>query len=132
MNILNLTKLAADLDMLHHAKAPANFIFDMRTILSTGKEHPEYEKEHPCATVGCMAGWILFKYFNQPPDAHGPTDCASEWLGLTLREAGDLFFDSTAMQCSAAECAVVVRHLIETGHVDWDILPQSWDDEERE
>lgn len=74
------------------------------------------DPEHPCGTVGCIAGWtcILFRqeaeqiieglYPNQPSFRFAYSDVAAEVLGLDRDTAHDLFFcfrDSTDREFAA-------------------------------
>ena len=80
-------------------------------------------KKDWCNTSGCIAGYVCTLKL---PDFHmmGDHECdAARWLGLSEREATDLFYAHWAeipIDEVTAEMAVVcLRNFAETGKVDW-------------
>ena len=80
-----------------------------------------------CKTSACIAGYVSALKCNKK-DFHWADNhkvIATEWLGLDPNEAGDLFYGTgrpypMSLEDITAETAVVcLRHLAETGVVDW-------------
>jgi hypothetical protein len=112
MNIQHLEMLAKDLEAME--KAPfEDFTFDMQHVL----------EKHKCGTVGCIAGWVLFRYLDAEPE-HMSTYQAATWLGLADDQRRALFFEGMNLDPTPGQCAKVVRHLIATGEINWGILPR--------
>jgi hypothetical protein len=87
---------------------------------------------HGCGTVGCIAGWTAMMFDadgNRLPQrsagecgplADAPTD-AAQAMGLSPAAAAELFLASGVDLRSVTNCeaVAVLRHLAETGMVDW-------------
>ena len=86
-----------------------------------------------CETAGCLAGWATLLY-GTPNDSMHPNGFAERHLELNENEAHDLFTpeehdeddsdDNNAnrviyAQINAGMAAKVLRHLANTGDVDW-------------
>lgn len=131
MNIERLTQLANDLEAHHNPK----FKFDIGIV-----SRQKYCHEG-CGTVGCIAGFIMWKYL----DAKYPAESeyasmhpvlpngeiaqdwhAGTWLDLPAPVWDALFYNFNSapddLQITEKDSAKVIRHLIETGIVDWSIL----------
>lgn len=102
--------------------------FNMVDYLATSEQLKSWEAEdhsgHNCGTTGCIAGWAVaveegglpekragYKFFEQ----------AADFLGLSDRTSNHLFLDYPSSSLVKPKHAVsVLRHLAETGEVDWD------------
>jgi len=83
--------------------------------------------EWHCGTVGCIAGWTQHLFGTGTPNYDSGIE-AAKLLGLHDRAATDLFIPGKAIFCTLDEvkprqAAAVLRHLAETGKVDWSITP---------
>jgi hypothetical protein len=85
---------------------------------------------HDCGTVACIAGWALaVKKGSQPRNAKKAEGealiTAEEYLGLNQYEAHALFFppERHERDITPSEAVAVLRHLAETGEVDWSVAP---------
>ena len=91
--------------------------------------------QHPCGTPACIAGCAC----HIAPDAdHSSMALAAEYLGLTAEQKTELFmphFDPEGLFYAAEpgeigyvtreHAAAVLRHLAETGTVDWNVAGPS-------
>lgn len=83
---------------------------------------------HSCGTVACIAGWTKRIRTQIPVGINedfywGPE---AKWLGLDVDEGEELFFgdDWTCAHLNdvtPSEAVAVLRHLAETGEVDWSV-----------
>lgn len=85
---------------------------------------------HGCGTVGCIAGHAVahFELDGDPsplPDLVGVSRRAAEILGLDFTTREDLFcpegYSEAPEMYPPAKAVAVLRHLAETGEVDWAI-----------
>jgi hypothetical protein len=109
MNINNLTLLA------NHLRKPETAAhFDLE-YYHTPSEQPL----NSCGTVGCIAGHAVFVARTSTYDYFGE---AERWLGLTYRQALDLFTptDINYADVTASKAADVIDHLIATGEVSYE------------
>lgn len=84
---------------------------------------------HSCGTVACIAGWTLAlqghitESMSDSDEVGLGVSEAAEFLGLEGRKAFELFFAYTFPgsrgKITAAHAVRVLRHLAETGAVDW-------------
>lgn len=98
--------------------------FNMDVFYDT-VEYNEDFSGHGCGTVACVAGWCVamehgLKEFNTSTDKHMADDKARDMLGLTDTQADDLFYELDQGKTDK-DAAKVLRHLAETGKVDWSI-----------
>ena len=79
-----------------------------------------------CGTVGCIAGWAVDLFHDDPENVDNldVEDEAKRLLGLSDREAYDLFlagdWDLRLGRVTPGVAAGVIRDFVETGDVDWD------------
>lgn len=90
------------------------------------------DKPNWCGTTCCMAGWCsqqvqtIEEYWSDL--YRSASDVATEWLGLTDADAYRLFRAISSngqlplRNITAAQAAIVVRNLLETGEVNWDLV----------
>ena len=79
---------------------------------------------HGCKTTACIAGWTLslLKPKWEDLNAHDIEQGARSILGLDQEQAEDLFYLPDYMSrnsVTAKQAARTLRHLAETGEVDW-------------
>jgi hypothetical protein len=91
--------------------------------------HLEDHTHQECGTTACIAGWaslISEKEVAARDDPDVMEDVAMEYLGLSNMQAVDLFYARCVRKPMAditqAEAVRVLRHLAETGKVDWSII----------
>lgn len=90
---------------------------------------------HGCGTVACIAGTAC-ALMHPRTRAHTlvkkssgwelcPFDEAGEYLGLSMEDAEDLFIpgNEDINSITPAHAVAVLRHLAETGEVDWSVQP---------
>lgn len=128
MNVERIRQLAAHLS--EPATAPH---FDMDNWLSVmgedEAERPIGEIIHECGTVACIAGHAVALF--SPSERISEAliwDTAAKLLGLSGGESGNLFLPHQGAQSfniSAADAAVVLDHLADTGLIDWSIAPSA-------
>ncbi|PZP62989.1 MAG: hypothetical protein DI604_28090 [Delftia acidovorans] len=83
---------------------------------------------HACGTPACIAGWAVASEGTPSPLAHQPiqptgvSSRAAKYLGLEYPEAEELFLGGVydLDEITPAQAAACLRHLAETGEVDWD------------
>jgi hypothetical protein len=81
-----------------------------------------------CGTAMCIGGWAYTLSTGEPANTdrrYGIRDIAADYLGLTIPDAGTLFYAEGAGQSTdditADRAIAVLEHLIETGEVDWSV-----------
>lgn len=130
MNKQNILRLADALDNVELAKSH-NIGFNMATFVSTFDID---RTEHDCGTVACIAGWAVAMFgHNGKPRASPlsamklnnfptPEEHATRTLGLSYVTAQSLFYPGNPRyhQITPKVAAATLRHLAETGVVDWD------------
>jgi hypothetical protein len=131
MNTEKLTQLANDLD----SHDEPEFKFDIGIVARQQYEH------EGCGTVGCITGFIMWKYlgarYNEPPayssmhpELPSGTPAqdwdAGAWLELPPPVWDQLFYGfnraPSDLHITPQHSAKVIRHLRDTGVVDWRIL----------
>jgi hypothetical protein len=136
LNIPALTTLA---EQLEARSFPSNVMFcmnyfnnpiaEVRRLGASGyyAEGADVEMVNHCGTAACIAG-LTKVIFDLPGGIMTGFDTAAYFLGLTdekyIDRMGDciLFYPNTNdpwSQITPALAAKVVRHLIETGEIDW-------------
>ena len=96
---------------------------------------------HECGTPACIAGWAHALFSDPVDDAlHFRASYSDEILGLSRRQ-GDLLFEPDNEHAyfgavygetgyvSAKRAAAVLRHLADTGEVDWSVRPETPQDQ---
>lgn len=126
VNIENLNALIA-----HMENAVPDEKFNMANIFTSVKSGSQVERYTHCKTAACIAGWA---YVVAPVEARrrrthwlsGHWRTAEKWLGLTATQADRLFSPSGywhAEDYPRARAIAVLKHLRETGEVNWDRFP---------
>ena len=89
-------------------------------------EYDQSQLEHPrCGTPACIAGhavWLAGWWGRLPTGFGAQIDFAKDWLGLSQAERYALFSahpDGLDDPPTAQDAAATLRHLAETGEVDW-------------
>lgn len=118
MNKERILALAELIENQPHEELESEFGFNMEDFT------------HPCGTPSCIAGWAVFQAGGLEKDYHANSKVAAEILGLEHRQAEDLFFAWRSKigleEITPFHAAATLRHLAETGDVDWDATaPQS-------
>lgn len=77
---------------------------------------------HKCGTVACIAGWIALRDGQEEP-AEWYTKYGAKKLGIDLDLAFKLFSPRRiwAYDATPQQAAIVLRHLANTGEVDWNV-----------
>jgi hypothetical protein len=132
MDKKRLLKLAEVLESDEAAKH-----FDMESFYDDGAGNlPNVrvgEFIHRCGSVACIAGWAVATFDPKRTTRDDTLGLATALLGLNSQQAHRLFVPGEERGCdefsdrtrrsvydaTAAEAAKVVRHLAETGEVDW-------------
>ena len=111
-----------------------NLHFNMSTWGEPAWRHTA--TEHLCGTAACIAGWTVARFgksgratkvdHRRPVEFHGPvSDTAATVLGLDVDVAEGLFMpcllrDGVSIgEVTASHAVRTLRHLAETGEVDW-------------
>lgn len=87
------------------------------------KPGPEDDRSgHNCGTTACIAGWaVAVMNGGVIPEVGVPIqDDAEKYFGLNWTDGEDLFVNWVGKSPTPAEAVIVLRHLAETGEVDWD------------
>ena len=127
MNIERLNELADIIVMLPHARPEPIYGEQPPAAFNMGMWH--------CGAVACIGGWAEALYL---PDYHGaePTWEAGKALGLSEDEADQLFYPEeqsgwraphTYDDITPMMAAAVIRHLADTGIIDWGIAIRQLD-----
>jgi hypothetical protein len=89
-------------------------------------DDPEADYIPECGTIGCIAGWACLAFGETSHNPHHP-GIGSVWAGslldLGVGEAHRLFYppdDVKYEEVTPTQAAIVLRHLVETGEVDWE------------
>lgn len=72
---------------------------------------------HGCRTTACIAGWAKFLESGSPDGASRNT--AAKWLGLDYVTSHQL--TKKGFNANNKQAARTLRHLAETGFVNWDL-----------
>jgi hypothetical protein len=86
---------------------------------------------HHCGTTACIAGWAYHLAKRRKTAVNvdrypgGAGDVARDWMGLSDRIAGGLFYargrTAALEEIPASHAVAVLRRLAETGKVDWSV-----------
>lgn len=102
--------------------------FNMGRYSYTYDPNTDEESGHVCDTPACIAGWAYAMKNNFDENLNWikfESGMSAEYLGLTSEQASELFYGrgfSAAkrdIEVSPEEAAKTLRHLAETGEVDW-------------
>lgn len=80
---------------------------------------------HSCGTPACIGGWAAWEALDRPSVLPSifPHGRASSWLDISDEQGDALFIpDIWLSAVTASQAATVLRHLAETGEVDWNIV----------
>lgn len=114
MNVGNILKVA---DAIEQASVP-DLGFNMNVWNARADTWGVTDLSgHNCKTVACVGGWTCAVFgFHRHDDFE-----AADALGLTNQEAHLLFYPSgeAAYTATPAQAAACLRHLAETGEVNW-------------
>lgn len=124
MNKKNILKVADAIERGRVARKRLGF--NMATWADDGKGGPATPDRsgHNCGTVACIGGWVDAVRL-RTTDACTIMDADSEgtveFLGITQDQAANLFFPRgfSGGKHTPAQAVRVLRHLAETGEVDW-------------
>ena len=119
MNKERILKVADAIEN-HHFKTLG---FNMESFIA---EHSSDRSEHDCGTTACIAGWVhaLQKGIKKTLMCKLADDIgeyAQKYLGLNDHQADRLFYEVNS-NITDKEAVKVLRHLAETGVVDWQIV----------
>lgn len=110
MNVERILELADIIEKQPHTKVSSREGFNMGSF------------EHDCGTPCCIGGWANALFGNGRQDC---SDDASGYLGLESEVGDELYFpcdtDVPLDAITPAHAAAVLRHLAETGRVDWSV-----------
>lgn len=125
MNIERLTLLA---DTLEHHRLDIGFNMHTYFLAPSPSLYPSgiYPDltGRGCLTVACIAGWAAVLSGVQTPDESADI-YAMDYLDLDMTTASDLFHPPAYIhwgKVTPQHAAQVIRHLINTGNVDWSIV----------
>lgn len=120
MNTENILRLADEIEQ----RGLNNLGFNMKHFYSAG--------DSECGTTACIAGWaVLLEGRTHPMNlsTFGCINTAARWLGLDPELAKNLFCpgytrdeDHCGWNATPKQAAQVLRHLAETGEVNWCII----------
>jgi hypothetical protein len=90
---------------------------------------------HTCGTPACICGWTNYVRTGDDEGFLGDVSAAAHYLGISGRQAEELFSPEETGEdgdnflswsdITPAHAAAVLRHLAETGRVDWSVVPRS-------
>jgi hypothetical protein len=102
------------------------FMFDADPTSSWARDN----SGHSCGTIACIAGWTRcvrtgrrFARTGAGPDEF-PWQREADWLGLDTEAGYTLFLTDDELpleEITSAEAVAVLRHLADTGEVDWSV-----------
>lgn len=120
MNKTNVLALAAaiEADTIPHISFSLNFWLEPAANMA---DHDDYDTTS-CGTVACIAGYGHLVSGGTLADWNGSPPVAA-WLDLTVSEATHLFtpaLDRAYSTVTREQAGKVLRHLAETGEVDWE------------
>lgn len=131
MNVKHIRLLADLLDERRPIKGPKGALgFNMTTTFGVTDASCQDRLGRGCRTVGCIATWAAVKAGHKitgmgVEEMH---DAGAAWLAIDKPMACDLFWPTVVMpfdaaeQISAEDAAVVLRHLADTGTVNWCLI----------
>lgn len=134
MNRENVLKVA---DAIEKHSIP-DLGFNMAAYLTSNE--PD-KSGHGCGTVACIAGWAFEVSTNRRPvDWHDDVDgVAAAFFGIDARTAEKLFVPLADVRATffpllhaePRHAVAVLRHLAETGEVDWSVADKVARDDPR-
>lgn len=117
MNKELILKVADEIEAMPHSNLQAKRV-------RSGFNMSDWFERYPCGTVCCIGGHLTRR---MSVDLDGVADR----LGITRYQADTLCFavgrkPGTALsQIKPSQAAAVLRHLAETGNVDWSVVSES-------
>jgi hypothetical protein len=120
MNRENILKVADAIEHAAKKRSRPKLGFNMGAWFGSPEEDGPDRTEHSCDTTACIGGWTNTIFKNAEWDVHA----AERSLGLSSEEGGDLFFPDVEIDLkdiTPAHAVTVLRHLAETGKVDWTV-----------
>lgn len=126
MNRENILKVA---DAIAQHSIP-NLGFNMAWIYAEANLYNPDQSGTNCGTTACIAGWAYaVEHGGRIPDLPEEVeikaaDAASKFMGLPPRKSDDLFYPfghKERLAIEPSQAVAVLRHLAETGEVDWSI-----------
>ena len=130
MNREMILRVADAIEAADKAETTPVMGFNMNYVREISASSEEDMTGHGCGTVSCIAGWTLaidsdFKIDKKiTPDDPLWKGAAAHLLGLDKEAAHNLFMAVGAAdieEVTPAEAIAVLRHLAETGEVDWSL-----------
>ena len=119
MNRKNILKVANAIESACRPDAKPEIGFNMGVWKASGRK--DYTG-HDCGTVACIAGWTEHLF---------PKTCPPISLGIDIHQFEALSMPPgwrTSRSYTPQHAVAVLRHLAETGRVDWSIAaPQTGD-----
>lgn len=115
MNLKNLNKLIAHLERISKPNAKPKVGFNMNWWRGNTDKARDDVSGHRCGTTACIGGHINILQGIKHYDA----DSAGDWLGLSPREATELFFNFPYARTSIRQAINTLKKLARTGTVDW-------------
>jgi len=100
--------------------------FNMGNYVTTAGSSVTDNSGYGCGTVACIAGWCKAVRDGKAPQPVWVDDFNWEkqasWLGLSVGEGERLFiyYPGHGNDIQPSQAVSVLRHLAETGEVDWD------------
>jgi hypothetical protein len=136
MNRENILKVADAIEHAAKKRARPKVGFSMATFAAPTRDFTPDRTGHDCPTVCCIAGWArhLLRPKRRGELWDGLQDEGADWdaavsdFGLTQKEAARLFLAYQAEDLGVlldditpTHAVAVLRHLAETGKVDWSV-----------
>ena len=136
MNVDNIRRVADAIEAASRPEAVTKLGFNMNHWYYTYTKQPRRSRRdmtgHNCSTLACIAGWtvvVIDDDWKPSTSAINEIDkIATELLGLSIEQANELFYAlvrpmTELSDITPALAVAVLRHLAETGEVDWFIEP---------
>ena len=126
MNVENILKVA---DAIEQHSIP-DLGFNMSHWFDKATPDVPDLSGHECGTIACIAGWASRVSGDQSENPDHTYEVAADFLGLGALTANNLFMPTNGFvslhqwnSITPAHAVAVLRHLAETGEVDWYIAP---------
>jgi hypothetical protein len=127
VNRENILKVAQAIEDAARPEAEPEIGFNMTMYVDRYAVSGSDRTGHNCGTTACIAGWAWHIAKGRVPDegSYYVREEGAEFLGLEVgsRTERDLFcpIDVPDHALTPARAAAVLRHLAETGKVDWSV-----------
>lgn len=121
MNRENILKVADAIEHAAKKRSRPKLGFNMRTVRGIPLPDAPDMTGHNCQTIACIAGWT--QAVHKLPESNFWARDTREVLGLTHDEAHALFEPPYWWEgkYTTAKAVAVLRHLAESGEVDWTV-----------